>query len=113
MAFQSVPTALLFGIWSNKSDGNLEDSDCTDTVLLLVSMTQCFHEIFTEMKSNEIESFFRIKSKKIWKKTRPLTFQRSKNNSAVFSRDIFPQKFNSNEIESGVLEKSQEINKNK
>ena len=29
MAFQSVPTTLLFGIWSNKSDENLEDSDCT------------------------------------------------------------------------------------
>ena len=29
MAFRSVPTTLLFGIWSNKSDANLEDSDCT------------------------------------------------------------------------------------
>ena len=26
MAFRSVPTTLLFGIWSNKSDANLENS---------------------------------------------------------------------------------------
>ena len=54
--FQLVPTTYVFGIWSNKSDANLEDSDCIVRMLLLVSMTQCFHEIFTEMKSNEIES---------------------------------------------------------
>ena len=29
MAFQSVPTTLLLGIWSNKTDANLEDSACT------------------------------------------------------------------------------------
>ena len=37
-------------------------------------------------------------------------FQRSENDNAMFSLEIFPQKFKSNEIESGVLEKSQEIN---
>ena len=29
MMFRSVPTTLLFGIWSNKSDANLENSDYT------------------------------------------------------------------------------------
>ena len=48
-------------------------------------MTQCFHEIFTEIeiKSNEIESVvLEFKSKKISKKTRHwLLFQRSENDS--------------------------------
>ena len=38
MAFRSVPTTLLFGIWSNTSDANLEDSDCTVQMLLIVSI---------------------------------------------------------------------------
>ena len=38
MVFQLVPTTLLFGIWSNKSDANLEDSDCTVRMLLFVSI---------------------------------------------------------------------------
>ena len=38
MVFQSVPITLLFGTWSNKSYANLEDSDSTVRMLLLVSM---------------------------------------------------------------------------
>ena len=38
MAFQSVPTIVLLGIWSNKSDANLKDSDCTVPMLLFVSI---------------------------------------------------------------------------
>ena len=33
-----LPTTLLFGIWSNKSDANLEDSDCTVRMLLFISI---------------------------------------------------------------------------
>ena len=40
MAFRSVPTTLLFGIWSNKSDANLENSDCTVRMLLFVSISE-------------------------------------------------------------------------
>ena len=40
MAFRSVPTTLLFGIWSNKSDANLEDSDCTVQMLLFISIVR-------------------------------------------------------------------------
>ena len=29
MMFRSVPATLLFGIWSNKGDANLEGSNCT------------------------------------------------------------------------------------
>ena len=36
MAFRSVPTILLFRIWSNKSDTNVEDTDCTIRTLLFV-----------------------------------------------------------------------------
>ena len=44
MAFQSVPTTLLFGIWSNKSEANLEDSDCTLRMLLFVSIKKEWRE---------------------------------------------------------------------
>ena len=39
MTFRSVPTTHLLEIWSNKSDANLEDSDCTVQMLLFVSIS--------------------------------------------------------------------------
>ena len=39
MAFQSVPTSRLFGIWSNKTGANLEDSAFTLRVLLFFPMS--------------------------------------------------------------------------
>ena len=37
MTFRSVPSTLLFGIWSNKCDANLEDSDCWRMLLCIYS----------------------------------------------------------------------------
>ena len=40
MAFRSVATTDLSGIWSNKTDANLEDSDCTVRMLLFFSIVK-------------------------------------------------------------------------
>ena len=52
MAFRSVSTTHLFGIWSNKTDSNLEDSDCTVQMLLFISIGKKDSrlELYNELK---------------------------------------------------------------
>ena len=66
MAFRSVPTTLLFEIWSNKSDANLEDSDCTVRMLLFVSIITPHFPLFVILRQNHCFFHSKLKFFIVW-----------------------------------------------